>query len=806
MKISIEWLKDFTPVELEPKTICDGLTLSGSKVESCDTLGEEIQLVITGKITSISKHPDADKLVICKVDAGDRLLQIVTGAPNVHAGDIVPVALDGSRLPGGVQIRTGQLRGQLSEGMLCSVAELGCTTADFPAAAADGIFLLPPDTPVGRDIRQVLHLNDVVIDFEITSNRVDCFAAEGLGRETAITFNLPFQPIDPQVQALCPEKSEGLAKVAIEAPDLCYRYCGRVVRNIKVGPSPEWLRRRLRCAGMRPINNIVDITNYVMLELGQPMHAFDLEQLAGRQILVRRALTGEKMRTLDSVDHQLDSSMLVIADQEKAVAIAGVMGAENSEITSSTQTILFESATFNPVAVRKTAKKVGLRTEASSRFEKGLDVNNARRALDRACELVEQLAAGQVCQGVIDAWPVRPEPLSLTYNPVSINSFLGTNIDADWMGKTLEKLGLIVSKQGEIYHAIIPSYRPDLVCEADLAEEIARIYGYNRIEPSLLSGKQTTLGGRSQDQKTVEKIMDLMIGQGFYEACTYSFESPRQLDKLMAPADHVLRRNIQIQNPLGEDYSCMRTSMLPSLLEIASTNWNRSVEQARIFEIAYVYQPQSLPLTELPDEIQHLSAFIYDNDADSKSGSAFFALKGAAQELFLHLGLPEIRFKAEAVSPWMHPGQAATLWLGNTVIGEIGVIHPDVAANFNTSAQTAVLDILMLPILQNTTVKRRYKQLPRFPAVTRDLAILVSAEISSDALSDAIRSGAGPNLEQIKLFDIYQGQQVPSGKKSIAYNLVFRSLDRTLNEEDIQPVMQKILKQLSEKCQAVLRE
>lgn len=806
MKVSIEWLKDFTPIELDNKTLCDGMTMSGSKVENCSVLGEDIQKVRTGRIISIERHPDADKLVVCRIDAGEGVLQIVTGATNVQEGDIVPVALDGACLPGGQVIRTGQLRGQRSEGMLCSVAELGYTAADFPEAAADGIFILPENTPVGQDITDVLKINDTVIDFEITSNRVDCFAVEGLAREAAVTFGLPFSAREPAVRAACPDQSADLARISIEAPDLCYRYCGRVVKNITVRPSPDWLRRRLRCAGMRPINNVVDITNYVMLELGQPMHAFDLDLLAGHEIIVRRARPEETMRTLDRVDRQLDDTMLVIADARRAVALAGVMGAENSEINPDTRTILLESATFNAQEVRQAARKAGLRTEASARFEKGLDVYNAARAIDRACELIEMLGVGEVCQGTIDVWPVKPEPRCLNFSPAGINRFLGTDISAEWMAGCLTRLGLNVSNEGSSYQAVIPTYRPDLVDEVDLAEEIARFYGYNTIEPSLLSGKQTTLGGRSAIQKTVEKIKDMLISQGFYEACTYSFESPKQLDKMQLPAGHPLRQNILIQNPLGEDYSCMRTSMLPSLLEVASTNYNRSVEAARIFEIAYVYQPESLPLTSLPQEILHLTAFIYENTAGKGSDETFFRMKGTVEELFTHLGIAGVAYQADKTCPWLHPGRSAAILMQGQAIGQIGVIHPNVAENFGASPQTVVLDLVLKPVLEAATEKRQYVPLPRFPAVTRDLALLVADSVPVAELAAAISSAGGPNLEQIRLFDVYQGQQVPVGKKSVAYNLVFRSAERTLNDDDVQPAMQQILDALKARCQAVRRE
>ncbi|MEA4888216.1 MAG: phenylalanine--tRNA ligase subunit beta [Clostridiaceae bacterium] len=808
MKVTMEWLKEFTPIDQDIKSFCDNMTLSGSKVENHTTLGAAISQVVTGLILKIERHPDADKLVLCQIDIGGKVLQIVTGAPNVHEGAIVPVAVDGATLANDVVIHTGMLRGQLSEGMLCSVQELGFTPADFPDAADNGIYLLPAGTPVGQDISQILHLDDPVIDFEITSNRVDCFAVEGLAREAAITFDRPFQPICPKVRADQPEKSAELATVSIAAPDLCYRYCGRVVRNVRIGPSPDWLRRRLRGVGMRPINNIVDITNYVMLELGQPMHAFDLDQLAGRTIRVRRAFDGEIMRTLDSVERRLDSSMLVISDASRAVALAGVMGAENSEITAGTKTILFESATFNPLAVRQAAKKVGLRTEASSRYEKGLDCHNAERALDRACELIELLEAGSVCQGFIDEWPVRPEIQKVRFSTAGINGLLGTTLTDEWIIACFERLGMTISQTGSGYQAIIPSYRPDLACEADLAEEAARFYGYNRIKPSLLSGKQTTLGGRTPAQKTLEQIKTVLLSAGFYEACTYSFESPRQMDRLLLPPDHPLRRQIIIQNPLGEDYSAMRTSMLPSMLEVASTNWNRSVDEAAVFEIAYVYQPKSLPLIELPDEIRHLTAFMYNHDEQAEDAPLFFTMKGIVEELFLNLGLSRVAVSPAKTGscPWLHPGRCAAVELDGRLIGQIGEIHPDVAAQFSVPPRMVLLDLIIDPVVEKASDKRQFVALPRYPAVTRDLALLVDRSVPAAALNQAILEGGGELLEQIRLFDVYQGPQVANGKKSMAYSLVFRAANRTLNDEAITPVMQRILDTLHDKTGAQLRE
>lgn len=806
MKVSIEWLKQYTPVDLPVKTLTEGLTMSGSKVEGVEELFSDITRVVTGRITKIERHPGADKLQVCQVDIGSESLQIITAATNVFEGAVIPVALDGSTLAKGLKIKSGKLRGELSQGMMCSIEELGLTGADFPSGAVHGIFILPDTTPLGQDILDALNIRDTVIEFEITSNRVDCFAVEGLARETAVTFDLPFTEVRPVVEAKSPRQSQDLASVDITAPDLCYRYVGRVVENVRVETSPDWLRRRLRCAGIRPINNIVDITNYVMLELGQPMHAFDLDQVAGRSIIVRRAAPGEVLRTLDSVDRTLDDQMLVIADRDRAVALAGVMGAENSEITAGTTTILLESATFNAQAVRRAAKLVGLRTDASSRFEKGLDVYNASRAIDRACELIEQLGCGDVLQGRIDAWPVHPEAVTLLCRPSVVNTFLGTALAAQDMSSILTRLGCIVTEVSGDLSVQVPSFRPDLESEADLAEEIARIYGYNKIEPTLLSGKQTTLGGRTPSQKALEKIKDLMIGQGFFEACTYSFESPRELDKLLLPENHPLRQVVTIQNPLGEDYSIMRPSMVPSLLEMASTNWNRSVDEGRLFELAYTYQPRQVPMTELPDEKLHLAAVLFDETQKGKGAANFLAMKGVIEEVFLHLGLNDVTFQRAEETPWLHPGQSAQIRIGQDIAGTIGVVHPDVAERFAAPSGTVLLDLLADVVLSRRSDKREYQPLPKFPAVTRDLALLVDNDILVADLQDAIRSSGGKNLESVRLFDVYSGKQVPEGKKSIAFSLVFRSAEKTLSDDEITPAIKKILKKLEADFAAQLRE
>jgi phenylalanyl-tRNA synthetase beta chain len=805
MKTTLEWLKDFVPLTQDDKTFCEGMTMSGTKVEDCTTTGAAISRVISGRITAVAPHPDADRLVICQVDLGDRTVPIVTGAGNIGCGDIVPVALDGATLSGDLTIRSGLLRGQLSEGMLCSVSELGFTTADFPAAAADGIFVLPADTPVGQDVRQILQLDDTVVDFEITSNRVDCLSVEGLAREAAATFKLPFTPLEPVVRAEHPEPADHQAQIFIEAPDLCFRYCGRIVRDVQIKPSPDWLRRRLRGAGVRPINAVVDITNYVMLELGQPMHAFDLDQLQGRMIRVRRAAAGETLRTLDSAPRMLDPSMLVIADAGRAVALAGVMGAENSEVTEATRTVLFESATFNPQAVRQAARQVGLRTEASTRFEKGLDAVNAARAIDRACQLIEQLGVGRVCPGLIDVWPVQAPPVQVAWTAGGINRLLGTDIDEAWLLDCFAALGIGDATTETGHCALIPSFRSDLACEADLAEEAARFYGYNNIMPSLLSGKQTTLGGRTPAQRTVEKIKDILLAAAFYEVCTYSFESPRQMDKLRLTPDHPLRRQIRLINPLGEDFACMRTSMAPSLLSVAAINWSRSVEKARLFEVAVVYQADQLPLADLPREERRLAALAYD-DAAGEGGQLLLDLKGLLDELFLHLGITTAGYITDESTPWLHPGRCLSVQLGGCIIGYLGELHPEVAGQFAVPTRTVLFDLALDPLIEQASEARRYRPLPRHPAATRDLALLVDRAVPAAALDEAIRRGGGSLLERVQLFDVYQGPQVAPDQKSLAYSLVFRAPDKTLSDEAIAPVMAEILRILEAETGARRRE
>ncbi len=796
MKLPLKWLKDFTDIKADVKKYADALTLSGSKVEGFETLGEEIDRVVVGRILSVEKHPDADRLLVTKVDAGNETIQIVTGATNIKVNDLIPVALDGSSLPGGKKIKKGKLRGVESCGMMCSISELGVTKEDFPNAAEDGIFILEEDCVPGTDIKEILGLNDTVVEFEITSNRPDCFSILGLARESAATFGTDFKKPEIRVNELG-DLIEGQATVEIQAPELCNRYAARIVRNVKIEPSPAWMQERLKAAGVRPISNIVDITNYVMLEYGQPMHAFDLENLGGHKIIVRRAANGEKMQTLDGQDRELDSSMLVIADADRPVAVAGVMGGANSEITPETKTILFESANFNGTSVRLTAKKLGMRTEASGRFEKGLDPENVIDAINRAAQLVEELGAGVVCKGIVDCYPVKAKRRTIPFNPVQINTLLGTDIDADVMKNIFARLEIEVNDTAGT--VTVPTFRPDLECEADLAEEVARFYDYNNIKATLLEGKAATIGGRTYKQKLEQIIAETMRSCGLSEIYTYSFTSPKVFDKINLPADSELRRTVVITNPLGEDYSIMRTTTLPDMLGVLATNYNRRVEKAALFEMSHVYLPKSLPLTELPNEKQVLTLGMYGGNVD------FFDLSGAIEELMSVLGIKEFSLEAVYDNPSFHPGRTAKLIINSTDCGIIGEVHPAVSEKFEAAQRNYIAMIDIEPLINNAVLKPEYKPLPRFPAVTRDIAMLVDDSVPVKQIENQIILKGGKILEEVRLFDVYKGKQVPDGKKSVAYSILFRSADRTLTDEEVGKAMADIIKALSEKLNAQLR-
>ena len=792
MKLSREWLGEYTTIGAPDKEYCDAMTMSGSKVEGWEVTGSEISRVVVGRVISMERHTNSDHMWVCKIDVGgERELQIVTGAQNVNIGDLVPVALDGSTLPGGKEIRTGKLRGELSEGMLCSLGELGLEQRDFPYAIEDGIFILEEDCVPGDDIREVCGLNDSVVEFEITNNRPDCLSVRGLARESACTFHTPLTFAEPTVTAGHGDIHEKLS-VEIKDAELCPRYTARMVKNIKIAPSPKWMRRRLRASGVRPINNIVDITNYVMLEYGQPMHAFDYACLHDGKIIVRRAEEGESLRTLDGNDHALTPGMLVIADPEGPVALAGVMGGANSEITDETTTIVFESANFLGHSIRKTAIALGMRTDASGRFEKGLDLFATVPAVDRACELVEMLGAGEVFDGTIDVLAKEPETTFVELDDRRINALLGTDIPREFMADTLTSLGFELNGNT----LTVPSWRGDCTMLADIAEECARFWGYDKIEATDIRGAATQ-GGYSEKTIFTQKLGTACRAMGYTEVMTYSFVSPSSLDKIKVPADSPLRDNYRILNPLGEDTSVMRTTALPSMLGVLSTNLSRRNMEAKLYEMATVYKKQ--PGKMLADERTVLTLGAYGGDVD------FFALKGAVEALLCAARTPDVRFTADTETAAFHPGRCAAVWSGDTRLGTLGQIHPDVCTAYGLDGATycAEIDVVLLHDLEGA--EPVYTPLPRFPAITRDIAVVCDASVPVGELTECIRKAEKNVLRGVKLFDVYTGVGIPEGKKSVAFSLTLRSDDGTLTDDHAEEAVRAVLDALRENFGAVIR-
>ncbi len=792
MKLSREWLGEYTTIGAPDKEYCDAMTMSGSKVEGWEVTGSGIERVVVGRVVSMERHTNSDHMWVCRIDVGgERDLQIVTGAQNVSVGDLVPVALDGSTLPGGKEIHTGKLRGELSEGMLCSLGELGLEQRDFPYAIEDGIFILEEDCVPGDDIRAVCGLNDSVVEFEITNNRPDCLSVRGLARESACTFRTPLTLAEPTVRGGHGDIHEKLS-VEIKDAELCPRYTARMVKNIKIAPSPKWMRRRLRASGVRPINNIVDITNYVMLEYGQPMHAFDYACLHDGKIIVRRAGEGESLRTLDGNDHALTPGMLVIADPEGPVALAGVMGGANSEITEETTTIVFESANFLGHSIRKTAIALGMRTDASGRFEKGLDLFATVPAVDRACELVEMLGAGEVFDGTIDVLAKAPETTFIELDERRINALLGTDMPRDFMIDTLTALGFELNGST----LTVPSWRGDCTMLADIAEECARFWGYDKIEATDIRGAATQ-GGYSEKTLFMQKLGAACRAMGYTEVMTYSFVSPSSLDKIKVPAGSPLRDNYRILNPLGEDTSVMRTTALPSMLGVLSTNLNRRNMEARLYEMATVYRKQ--PSKTLADERTALTLGAYGGGTD------FFALKGAVETLLRAARTPDVRFTADTESAAFHPGRCAAVWSGDTRLGTLGQIHPDVCAAYGLDGATycAELDGVLLHDLEGA--EPTYTPLPRFPAITRDIAVVCDAEVPVGELTECIRKAEKNVLRGVKLFDVYTGAGIPEGKKSVAFSLTLRSDDGTLTDDHAEEAVRAVLDALRESFGAVIR-
>ena len=796
MNTSLNWIKAYVPgLECTDQEYMDAMTLSGTKVEGYKALDADLDKIVVGQIISVEKHPDADKLVICQVNIGKETIQIVTGAPNVVTGMKVPVVLDGGRVAGGhdgskteggIKIKKGKLRGVESNGMMCSIEELGSSRDFYPDAPENGLYVMPEDAVVGSDAIEALGLRDTVFEYEITNNRVDCYSILGVAREAAATFNKDF--VMPPVKKVGnSEDVNDYVKVDVQATDLCPRYTARLVRNIKLAPSPEWMQRRLAASGIRPINNIVDITNYVMEEYGQPMHAYDYDTLAGGKIIVRRAEEGEEFVTLDGQTRKLDPSILMICDAEKSVGVAGIMGGENSKITDDVKTMLFEAACFDGTNIRLSAKKIGMRTEASGKFEKGLDPNLASEAIDRACQLIEELGAGEVVGGMIDVYPQKNVEKRIKFEPDKINKLLGIDISAEEMLGYLKKIELVYNE--ETNELIIPTFRQDLECGADIAEEVARFYGYANIPTTLPSGEATT--GKLSFKMRIEGVArDIAEFCGFSQGMTYSFESPKVFDKLLLPEDSPLRKAIVISNPLGEDFSIMRTTSLNGMLTSLSTNYNRRNKNVKLYELGNIYLPKSLPLTELPDErMQFTLGFYGDGD--------FFSMKGVVEEFLEKVGMrnkPE--YNPDAGKTFLHPGRQADIVYDGEVIGYLGEVHPDVLDIYSIGEKAYVAVIDMPHIVEKATFDRKYEGIAKFPAVTRDISMVMDKSVLVGTVEDIIEKRGGKLVESYKLFDIYEGSQIKSGFRSVAYSISFRAKDRTLEDKDINPIMENILKDL----------
>ena len=792
MNTTLSWIKAYVPdLTCTAQEYTDAMTLSGTKVEGYEAADRDLDKIVIGQIEKIEKHPDSDHLIICQVNVGAETIQIVTGAPNVKEGDKIPVVLDGGRVAGnhdgkmtegGIQIKKGKLRGVESNGMMCSIEELGSSREFYPEAPEYGIYIFPEDAVVGADAIEELGLHDVTFEYEITSNRVDCFGVIGIAREAAATFGKEFHPpvVTPTGNA---ENASDYVKVTVKDTDLCPRYCARVVKNIKIAPSPKWMQRRLAAAGIRPINNIVDITNYIMEEYGQPMHAYDYDQRAGHEIIVRRAAKDEKFVTLDEQERTLDENVLVICDGEKSVGIAGIMGGENSMITDDVKTMLFEAACFDGTNIRLSSKRIGLRTDASAKFEKGLDPNNAEEAINRACQLIEELGAGEVVGGIVDVYPTVKEPVRIPFEPERINALLGTDISAEEMLGYFKKIDLgYDEKTNEI---IAPTFRQDLFRTADLAEEVARFFGYANIPTTLPTGEATT-GKLPFDLRVRAVAQDIAEFCGFSQGMMYSFESPKAFEKLMLPADSPLRGAIKIMNPLGEDFSIMRTQSVNGMLTSLGFNYSHRNKNVRLYELGNIYIPKALPLTELPDERVQFTLGMY-GEGD------FFTMKGVIEEFLDKLGMTGRKsYRPNSGKTFLHPGRQANVYYGDKLLGFLGEVHPLVASAYGIGEKAYIAVLDMPTVTELATFDRKYAGIAKFPAVSRDISMVVPKQILAGEIEDVIIQRGGKILENCQLFDIYEGAQIRSGFKSMAYSITFRAKDRTLEEGDITAAMKKI--------------
>ena len=794
MLVSLKWLRDYVDIDMDVKEFADRMTMTGTKVEKVDFYGEEIENVVVGKILEINSHPNADKLIVTKVDVGTEVIQVVTGAKNVSVGDFIPVAKVGAKLPGGIKIKKGKLRGELSEGMMCSSEELGIDESFIAEHKKNGIYILDHEDcyELGKDIKDVLGINDALIEFELTSNRPDCRSMIGIAREAAVTINSKLKY--PSINV----KEEGQdinLDVKIENEDLCRRYCARTVKNVKISESPYWMQRKLIEAGVRPINNIVDITNYVMLELGQPLHAFDLNKINTGKIVVRNAKEGEKFTTLDNVERTLDKDMLVITNGEKSLALAGIMGGINSEIDNNTTEVLLEGASFKQENIRATSKKLGLRTEASGRYEKGIDTNLAEEAVNRAAQLIEMLGCGTVDKGVVDVYKVKPEMKKLIVNPQRINKLLGVDVPMDQFIGILESLefkcNLVSSDKLEIE---VPSFRLDMEQEADVLEEIARIYGFENIPSAQLEGNATA-GVKTPKQKFMDKVKNTATSIGLNEILTYSFVSPRGVDKIQLPENDPKRNFVTLINPLGEETSVMRTTMMPSMLDVLYTNISRKVDRAYAFECGHTFTPQN----GLPKEHNHICIGMYGKDVD------FFSLKGSIETIAKNVGFENYEIIPEKNNSTFHPGRCAKIEYNGMYVGTFGELHPDVIENYGLGQRVYIAELDLDIIFENSSNNIVYSPLPKFPSTSRDIALIVKDEVYVKDIEDIIKANGAGLVEYYKLFDVYKGSQIEEGHKSIAYSITYRSKEKTLTDEDVAKVHDVILKELSEKLNANLR-
>ncbi|MCM1170901.1 MAG: phenylalanine--tRNA ligase subunit beta [Clostridium sp.] len=799
MNTPISWLKAYVPdLDVDINEFVDAMTLSGSHVEGYEKKDKNLEKIVVGRIEKIEKHPDADKLIVCQVNVGAETIQIVTGAPNVKEGDLVPVVLDGGRVAGGhdgeplpeegIKIKKGKLRGIESFGMMCSIEELGSSRDLYPEAPEYGIYVFPEDAGVnvGDDAVAALGLNDAVVEYEITSNRVDCFSMIGMARETAATFEKEFIPPVVTVKGSGGNVNDYIS-VEVQDSDLCTRYTARVVTDIKIGPSPKWMRERLAAQGIRSINNLVDITNYVMEEYGQPMHAYDLSTIAGNKIVVRRAKDGDSFTTLDGQERKMDKDVLMICDGEKEIGIAGIMGGENSMVTDDIKTLLFEAACFDGTNIRLSTKRIGLMTDAAAKFVKGLDPNLAIEAMNRACQLIEELGCGKVVDGVVDVYPNPVSEIELAFEPDKMNRLLGTDVPDEQMLQYFDRLGIKYNKETNML--TIPTFRQDIKCMADLAEEVGRFYGYDKIPTTLPKG-EATAGKKGYAERIEDEVRMICEGNGFSGAMCYSFESPKVFDKLLIPADDEARRAIEISNPLGEDFSIMRTIPLNGILTSIATNYNRRNKDARLYELANVYIPKSLPLTELPDEKMKLTMAMYG------SGD-FFDLKGVLEEMFEKLGFgKEVTFQPTGTHSFLHPGRQADIQKGKLQLGYMGQLHPEAADNYGIKAEVYVAVINMDVVTMLSTFDRKYEGIAKFPAVVRDLSMVVDKSIFVGQIEAVIKKCGGKLLESLALFDVYEGEQVADGKKSVAYSMTFRAKDKTLEDAEVGKIIETIIAEL----------